>query len=183
MRQVTLVRFVEQVFGLEGDLRTFIGTCECCQLPQRLAWAASDENGRAPVDQCEVCRGHQGETLGARAQRAEEHLPMHHEREAAARAAAEDYKERMHAAFRSREHSVRLLRRLRDLHEPHGQGCSCGIKRDCKSLDLVEASWVREQVAQLNRREAEDRVADPYWDDEHEIAQYSNPRSFEDAVG
>lgn len=100
---------------------------------------------------------------------------MHLEREVAARTAAADSKERMHAAYRSREHAVRLLRRLRELHEPQGRGCSCGAKHDCRSLDLVEDSWVREQVRRLDQREAEDRAADPFWDDEHEIGQYAYP--------
>lgn len=125
----------------------------------------------ATVDHCELCRGDQGDSDAQRARRAEEHLPMHQERGNAARAAAEKYEEKMRGAYRSRKYLIRMLRRLRNLHEAHGRKCSCGVK-DRRSLDILESGWVREQISSLKLREMQDRAADPYWDDERELETY-----------
>ncbi|WP_155859407.1 hypothetical protein [Cellulomonas sp. KRMCY2] len=86
------------------------------------------------------------------------------------------YREKMHAAYGSREVAVRRLRALSRLHEPLGNGVCLCKKRGCESLVILDTPWVRDMVSKLDaieaQREAELRAVDPRddwsivaWDD------------------
>jgi hypothetical protein len=76
---------------------------------------------------------------------------------------ASDHRDRMFAAFRSRDHAVRQLRRVGDLHEAVRGGCSCGKKPDCRTAQIVDAPWVQDRLRELERREG--RTDDERYDD------------------
>jgi hypothetical protein len=110
-----------------------------------------------PPTRCRVCNEHQGNAE----KRAEDHEKELHRRldvaVAAAyteRARAEDMKQKMKAAFASRDRALRLVERVIDLHEADGSGgCLCGI-RNCGTLRVVSDDWILDRIADMYRREA-----------------------------
>ncbi len=97
---------------------------------------------------------------------------MLRERLAAAREAADEaykertvYKEKMHAAYGSRENGVRYLRKVNNLHilKPDGR-CSCGMRRGCRTAEVIYTHWVQSMIQKLDeidkQREAELTAAD-----------------------
>lgn len=64
---------------------------------------------------------------------------------------ADTYKEKMLAAFRSRESVLRQFDRLTDFHHAIPHGCSCG-EEDCAELDVIGADWITDLISRMNRR-------------------------------
>ena len=131
--------------------------CECCDLAQRV----KDRPGK-PSTVCATCGEHRGNDEVSLRRRAESHLQMVTVHLAAARGGADDayrdrdsYKEKMHAAYRSREQAVRVLQRLAELHQPLGRGvCSCRA-RGCPSMAILDRPWVRDRLRQLEQVDAQ----------------------------
>jgi hypothetical protein len=129
--------------------------CECCGLwypvPQPVANDVETRMHRRQANRvptrCTRCSHHEGddaETLVRRAHVYWEHYKRAVEATRAMRAEVEraetrasDYRDRMFAAFRSRDRGIRLLRRIGDLHEPLRGGCSCGKKPDCETSRVM----------------------------------------------
>lgn len=133
-------------------------TCACCQLPQRVR----DYDGEDPATLCGTCVEHRGADDRKRRRRSEDHEAMYWTRCQEARAAAmmlearvSEYRQKLAAAFDSRDQAIRVLRRVTGQHEPTRGGCSCG-KRNCPTLELVDSAWVRERIEQLEARGAVD---------------------------
>lgn len=153
--------------------------CECCDLPQRVKTI----DGTPTM--CGPCIEHRGADQRTEVRRAQEHEAMLRGRLKAARSAAneayearDNYKEKMHGAYRSREHAVRQLQQINDLHVQTPSGlCSCGKRQGCKTADIIYRPWCQDMIRRLDaadqQREADEealvdpRKSDPYlaiWD-------------------
>ncbi len=66
---------------------------------------------------------------------------------------ADDYKEKMLAAFRSRDNILRQFEKLERYHRETGHGCICG-KRNCEILAIVDADWINEHIRRMHERHA-----------------------------
>ncbi len=152
--------------------------CECCGLwypvPQPVASDIETRMHRSQTNRvptrCARCSHHQGDDAETVVRRAYEHELVYWEQYKRAADAtrtmraeveraevrASDYRDRMFAAFRSRDHGIRLLRRIGDLHEPLRGGCSCGKKPDCETSRVIDGPWVQDRLRELARREARD---------------------------
>jgi hypothetical protein len=103
-----------------------------------------------------------------RAQKHEELLRKH--LEAASKSAANAYlardqaKEKMHAAYESRERAVDYLSKINDHHQmcPDGS-CSCG-RKGCSTSELIYEQWPQAMIKKLETREKYRREALD-WDD------------------
>jgi hypothetical protein len=148
--------------------------CECCGLwyPVTRPISADVEArmhqpNRLP-GRCGRCSPHRGDDAETLVRRAEDHVQWYWELyQSAVDAAREmraeveqaevragDYRERMIAAFRSRDHGVRQMRRIGDLHAPVRGGCSCGKRPDCETAKIIDSPWVQARLRELERREA-----------------------------
>lgn len=131
--------------------------CTCCDLPRN----AVEFDGEARPTICALCLEHRAVNLSER--RALEHAELLRvavavlkDLERDARKQRDEYKERMHGAYSSRETSVRYLRDVLNLHTMHPDGsCSCGMKRGCRSAELLQKPWVHQQVTNLEKIEAQ----------------------------
>lgn len=78
-----------------------------------------------------------------------------------------DFREKTRSAYRSRDHAVRLLRKIADLHQPERRGCSCGKRPDCETAKIIDHGWVVERIRDLELREAAEDLypdLDDQWD-------------------
>ncbi|WP_286199188.1 hypothetical protein ACRDU6_13035 [Mycolicibacterium sp. ELW1] len=66
---------------------------------------------------------------------------------------ADEYREKMLAAFRSRDSILKQFEKLSRYHHATDHGCICG-KSECKTLPLVDADWINEYIARMHEREA-----------------------------
>lgn len=69
----------------------------------------------------------------------------------------DEARDRAVGAYRSRDHSVRLLRKIRDLHTAKPRGCECGKRPDCDTAKIVDGGWVHARIRDLERQEAKER--------------------------
>jgi hypothetical protein len=131
--------------------------CTCCELPRH----AFEFVGEPRPTICPVCQEHWAVNLTER--RAVEHEALLRDAlavvlswmDTANRERAE-YKDKMHAAYSSRETSVRYLRDILSLHTLRPDGaCSCGQKRGCRSGEFLQKPWVQQQVLKLDKIEAQ----------------------------
>lgn len=135
---------------------TFV--CSCCDLdvPARLASPIVNAFGLVRGGyRCRMCNEHQGQPLK---------MAQDHELEVRMRwgetvdkwHAAEDradyYKEKMHAAFRSRDNILKQFERLSRFHRADDHGCICG-KRNCETLSIIDADWIYNHIDRMNRRD------------------------------
>ncbi len=129
--------------------------CHCCELdvPERLA-SSIIVTGLVRGWRCRMCNEHQGKDL----KMAQDHEQAVRERWGetfdmlvAAEGRADNYKEKMLAAFRSRESVLRQFERLSDFHHATPRGCSCG-DQDCAELAVIGADWINELISRMHRR-------------------------------
>jgi hypothetical protein len=69
----------------------------------------------------------------------------------------DEARDRAVSAYRSRDHSVRLLRKIAELHNPTATGCSCGKRPDCDTAKIVDGGWVQARIRDLERQDAIER--------------------------
>ncbi len=132
--------------------------CECCELsvPRRLA--SPDCNAYALVRGwiCRQCNEHRADPL-RKAQEHEEEVRVRWGETAdelnTALDRADDYKEKMLAAFRSRDSILRQFEKLERYHRETGHGCICG-KRNCEILAIVDADWINDHIRRMHERDA-----------------------------
>lgn len=131
--------------------------CECCDLDvrERLATAIVDarEPGRRWL--CPTCDQHQSDAL----KMAEDHEDELRTRWAetldelrTTQAVADDCRDKMQAAFRSRDAVLRQFERLARYHGATEHGCICG-KRNCETLAVVDADWINDRIAVMHRHD------------------------------
>lgn len=128
--------------------------CNCCELLHPVRERSSPYNDGAVQTECGPCIEHRGADDQMRLRRAEEHEAEYRRRYTGAREAANNAEEQRNGAFKSRNHAVRKLERLRDLHESAGtrRVCTCGVK-DCKTLESLEDPWLTDRINDLRARE------------------------------
>jgi hypothetical protein len=151
--------------------------CECCglwypiQRPLSADIEARMHQSNKNPTRCARCAPHRQTDDAALVLRAEDHArwywEQYHKAVDAARdarremeelqAKAGDARDRMIAAYKSRDHGTRLLRWIGLLHEPAQRGCSCGKRPDCDTAKIIDQGWVQERVRDLDRREERDR--------------------------
>ena len=66
---------------------------------------------------------------------------------------ADDFKERMLAAFKSRDAVLRRFEQLARHHRATDHGCSCG-KRNCETLSIVDDDWINDHIGRMHTRQA-----------------------------
>jgi hypothetical protein len=148
-------------------------TCTCCGLlynPPVAVFFVEREESRV---MCRPCYEHRGADERMRNRRHEEHADLFWKRYRSAvqfaRDAGDELKagrEKMFAAFGSRDHAVRLLHKIGELHEPTPRGCSCGKRSDCETAKIIDHGWVQDRIRDLERREEQEerqREEEDYW--------------------
>ncbi|MCQ4365929.1 hypothetical protein KQR54_33535 [Mycobacterium gordonae] len=66
---------------------------------------------------------------------------------------ADSCREKMHAAFRSRDKILKQFEKLGRYHRATDHGCICG-KRNCETLAIVDADWINGHIARMHERDA-----------------------------
>jgi hypothetical protein len=132
--------------------RTRLAVCACCELDFP-AWLADDEADDTRGWRCADCGRHRGDELA---------MVREHERElrlrlsqatedlAAETHRANDYRRKMQAAARSRDHVLAQFARLARHHRATEHGCICG-KRNCETLTVIDADWINDRIAAMYR--------------------------------
>jgi hypothetical protein len=125
--------------------------CACCDLdvPERQASALINADGTIRGWRCGVCNGHQGNPLKtAREHEAELRVRLDQTVEELqdTQGLAEDCRNKMKAAFRSRDAVLRQFDQLARHHRAIEHGCICG-KRNCETLAVVDADWINDRIA------------------------------------
>ena len=132
--------------------------CECSDLDVRRRLASADRNAYGLVRGwiCRDCNEHRADPL----RKAKEHEYEVRVRwgETAdklndALDRVDDYREKMKAAFRSRDNILRQFERISRWHRETGKGCICG-KRNCEIANIVDADWINEHIHRMNERDA-----------------------------
>lgn len=142
--------------GTHRMRRTRMIHCVCCGLDQN---ASVDEEEHGPVLSCVRCDSHGGDTIEAFAMREADHAAMFkhalvdaQDDTILARGERDFYREKMKAAYSSRELLVQVLSQIDDVHHIRGTRCACG-RRGCRVVALLSDS----RVARLIRRYDEER--------------------------
>lgn len=132
--------------------------CDCCGLDTARKLASPIVNPFELVRgwRCRMCNEHQGQPLK---------MALDHENEVrmrwddtvtlwhAAEDRADDYKEKMLAAFRSRDRILEQFEKLSHHHHWTGDGCICG-KAKCETLAIIGADWINDHIERMHRRDA-----------------------------
>jgi hypothetical protein len=132
--------------------------CDCCELdwPRKLSSPIVNAYGLNRGWRCRMCNEHQGNPLKM-AQEHEEEVRVRWgetvDKWHAAENRADSYKEKMLAAFRSRDNVVKQFERLGRYHRATDHGCICG-KRNCEILAIIDADWITDHIARMHEREA-----------------------------
>jgi hypothetical protein len=67
---------------------------------------------------------------------------------------ADDYRDKMKAALRSRDAVLRQFERLARFHGATDRdGCICG-KHKCETLAIIDADWISDRIAAMHRHHA-----------------------------
>jgi Zn ribbon nucleic-acid-binding protein len=113
--------------------------CKCCGLSQVSTY--SDDG--AAVRSCVRCRHHSDETIEDLAAREADHAAMYHhalidaqDETLLAQGERDHYRDKMQAAYGSRELLVQVLSQIEHLHHLRGKRCACG-RRGCRVADLI----------------------------------------------
>lgn len=142
---------------LADPARTVV--CECCELdnPERLSSAVRDSHGLFVGRWiCRKCNEHRGDKLKT-ARDHEDELRMRWREtwdeldEALNR--GEEYREKMLAAFRSRDNILKQFEKLSFHHRATDHGCVCG-KRKCEVLAIIDTDWINDHIARMYKRNA-----------------------------
>lgn len=71
--------------------------------------------------------------------------------------AAEDradmYREKMLAAFKSRDNILQQFEKLSRYHRATDYGCICG-KGNCETLRIIDADWIVDHIVRMHERDA-----------------------------
>jgi hypothetical protein len=125
--------------------------CACCDLdvPERLASELVSPDGLIRGWRCQECNAHRGNALTkAQDHEAELRARLHETVDELhdTQGLAEDCRQKMKAAFRSRDAVLRQFDRLARHHRAIENGCICG-KRNCETLAVVDADWINDRIA------------------------------------
>lgn len=132
--------------------------CDCCGLDnaERLSSAVRDAHGLFVGWICRQCNEHRGNKLKT-AQDHEEELRMRWgetwEELNDALARADEYREKMLAAFRSRDNILKQFEKLSFYHRATDHGCICR-QPNCKTLAIIDADWINDHIARMHERDA-----------------------------
>lgn len=132
--------------------------CECCELtvPERLASADRNAYGLVRGWICRQCNEHRADPL-RKAQEHEEEVRVRWGETCDELNDALDqvdkYRDKMKAAFRSRDNVLQQLEKIRRWHGETGHGCKCG-KRNCEVARIVDADWITEHIDRMHQRDA-----------------------------
>jgi hypothetical protein len=135
-----------------------LAACDCCDLdtPLKLASPLVNPFGLIRGYRCRMCNEHQGDPLKT-ARDHENEVRMRWDETVDLWHAAEDradrYKEKMHAAFRSRDRILEQFDKLSRYHGWTDHGCICG-KRKCETLAIIDADWINDHIDRMHRRDA-----------------------------
>jgi hypothetical protein len=134
--------------------------CQCCDLnwPTRHSSPIANPYGLVRGYRCRMCNEHQGDPLKKALdhedevrKRWDETVDDWHQAEDH----ADEYKEKMMAAFRSRDAVLRHFERLADevapYHRATGHGCSCGDE-DCEIPSIIGDPWINDLIRKMNKR-------------------------------
>lgn len=123
--------------------------CKCCGLQQSLSY----NNDRSGMHSCVRCREHSDATLENLAAREADHAAMYHhalidaqDETLLAQGERDHYRDKMQAAYASREILVEVLAQIDEQHHLRGKRCSCG-RRGCR----VATALADPRVASLVR--------------------------------
>jgi hypothetical protein len=129
--------------------------CDCCDLdvPERLASEVHDTHMLVRAWRCPTCDDHQGDALRKAQDHAAEVRVRWFETVDELRATqtlAEDYRDKMRAACRSRDAVLEQFERLERHHRATEHGCICG-NRNCETLAIVDTDWINDRIAVMHR--------------------------------
>lgn len=65
---------------------------------------------------------------------------------------ADEYRDKMKAAYRSRDSVLRQFEKLSRYHHATSHGCICGVP-NCKILPIVDSDWVNDQIARMHEHD------------------------------
>jgi hypothetical protein len=131
--------------------------CTCCELdvPERLSSEVLNAHSLVRGWRCRMCNDHQGDKLKKALDhetevrmRWDETVDLWH----SAEDRADDYREKMLAALRSRDSLIKQFEQLRRYHRTTGDGCLCG-KPKCETLRIVDGDYITERIAAMHKRE------------------------------
>lgn len=71
----------------------------------------------------------------------------------AAQDRADEYRQKMKAAYRSQDAVLREFEKLSRYHCAASHGCICG-KRNCETLAIVDADWINDRIAAMHKHQA-----------------------------
>lgn len=160
--------------------------CPCCNL---------QHNETGPKGLCWTCSYHQSPEIEQTAKRHREHEEMLRKRLEAARewAATADaerkaFGDKMHWAYKSRDRTIAVLRKISDMHELRSDlSCKCGLKKNCRVAQALDDRGVQALIRNVDNFEDDQRrreqlmrevQRDPYaWED------YMRGASPEEALG
>jgi hypothetical protein len=131
--------------------------CECCDLdvPERLASAVVNAHQLVRGWRCRRCNEHQGNPLKM-AQDHEDDVRIRWDGTVdelhVAQDLADDYREKMKAAYRQRDSVLLEFEKLGRYHRETGQGCICGRRR-CETLAIVDSDSINERIAAMHRHD------------------------------
>lgn len=125
-------------------------------VPQRLASADRNAYGLVRGWICRQCNEHRADPL-RKAQEHEEEVRVRWGETCDELNDALDqvdrYRDKMKAAFRSRDNVLQQLEKIRRLHGETGKGCICG-KRNCEVARIVDADWITDHIDRMHQRDA-----------------------------
>jgi hypothetical protein len=131
--------------------------CECCELDvsERLSSPVVNAHGLNRGWRCRLCNEHQGKPL---------EMAQHHEYEVrvrwgetidelhAAEDRADEYREKMNAAYRSRDAMLVRFDKIGRYHRPTlSGGCICG-KHRCETLAIINGDSISGHIGGMYRR-------------------------------
>jgi hypothetical protein len=129
--------------------------CDCCDLDVAERHASSiTVTGLVRGWRCRKCNEHQGQDVKM-AQDHEDEVRIRwgktFDELVAAERLADNYKEKMLAAFRSRDSVLAQFDTLSNFHHATPRGCSCGDE-DCPELAVIDADWINDLISRMHRR-------------------------------
>lgn len=132
--------------------------CDCCELsnPERLSSAVRNPHGLIRGWICRTCNEHRADPL-KKAQDHEYEVRVRWgetvDKWHAAEDRADDYREKMLAAFKSRDNVLRQFEKLSRYHRATDHGCICR-QPNCKTLAIIDADWINDHIARMHERDA-----------------------------
>jgi hypothetical protein len=70
----------------------------------------------------------------------------------------------MKSAFHTRETAIRYLMRLDKIHSMRRDGsCACGLKRNCRSSEILSSQWIQNMIRKVEERDFEEQSLYGLW--------------------